>query len=224
MKRFVIVGVLACGGLVASPVPASASLMDWLQELSGPGPFNATNINWIVDVCPSKFSEETSSGRNIFASAYKRPKFCFFFDHRRLKNDEVGDNFGAGTINVQTFEFGVSAQLHRSLSVGFGLGRIGFKSERDAQPARLLVTIPRIVVKPALIFGDNGFWNDHESLRTVASILNFYIKNNIISGKLTGADFGLSSGEANGNFAVSHDRVWSSGFVLDFTEVLALVF
>ena len=31
-------------------------------------------------------------------------------------------------------------------------------------------------------------------------------------GKLTGADFGLSPGDANYNFAVSHDRVWSSGF------------
>ena len=224
MKRFVIVAVLACGGLVASPVPASASLMDWLQELSGPGPFNATNINWIVDVCPSKFSAETSSNRNIFASAYSKPQVCFFFDHRRLKNDGAGDNFGAGTIDVQTFEFGVSAQLHRSVSIGFGLGRIGFKSDRGAQPAKLLVTAPRIVVKPALIFKDDGFWNSHRSWRTAASILNFYIKNNIISGKLTGADFGLSSGEANGNFAVSHDRVWSSGFVLDFTEVLALVF
>ena len=223
MKRFLIVVVLACGGLMASPAPASASLMDWLQELSGPGPFNATNINWIVDVCPSKFSKATSNGRNIFASAYDKPLICFFFDHRRLKNDGAGDNFGAGTVDVNTFEFGASAQLHRSLSIGFGLGRIGFKSERGARPARLLVTAPRIVVRPALIFGDDGFWGRHKPARTVASILNFYIKNNIINGRLNGAGFGLSPGDANYNFSVNHDRVWSYGFVLDFTEVLALL-
>lgn len=59
-------------------------------------------------------------------------------------------------------------------------------------------------------------------MKVAANVFKFYIKNNVISGTLTGADFGLSPGDANYNFAATHDRVWSSGFVLDFTEVLAL--
>ena len=166
MKRFLIVAVLACGGLMASPVPASASLMDWLQELSGPGPFNAKVINLIVDVCPTghKYRDEKRTELDMFASDYDepnwdKPRICVFIDHRRLKNDGAGDNFGAGTIDVQTFEFGASARLHRSVSIGFGLGRIGFKSQNGGEPAKLLVTAPRIVLKPALIFGGYEFWN-----------------------------------------------------------------
>jgi hypothetical protein len=230
MKRFVIVAVLACGGLMASPVPASASLMDWLQELSGPGPFNAKDFNLIVDVCPTGhiYTDATRSELNIFASDYdkrnpEKPQICLFIDYRRLRNDGAGDNFGAGTIDVQTFEFGASARLHRSVSIGFGIGRIGFDSQKGGEPAKLLVTAPRIVFKPALIFGRDEFWDrQNKFVKAAAGIFKFYIKNNIIVGKLTGADFGLSPGDANFNFAVSHDRVWSSGFVLDFTDVLAL--
>jgi hypothetical protein len=226
MKRFLIVAVLACGGLMASPVPASASLMDWLQELSGPGPFNAKHINLIVDVCPTGHKYNQDHEVDIFASDYgeqwNKPRVCLFVDNRLLRNDGAGDNFGAGTIDVHTFEFGASARLHRAVSIGFGVGRIGFKSNKGAEPARFLVTAPRIVVKPALIFGGDFWDNKNKFVQAAAGILKFYIKNNIISGKLTGADFGLSLADANSNFSVSHDRVWSSGFVLDFTEVLAL--
>jgi len=103
-----------------------------------------------------------------------------------------------------------------SVEYAFRLARVG-------EPAKLLVTAPRIVFKPALIFGRDEFWDrQNKFVNAAAGIFKFDIKNNIIVGKLTGADFGLSPGDANYNFAVSHDRVWSSGFVLDFTDVLAL--
>lgn len=234
MKRFLVVAALTCSSLMAFPAPGSASLMDWLQELSGPGPFNAKVFNVIAEVCPTghKYrTEGTSQKLDIFASEYekrdatdsRKVQICVFFDNRRFKNDGAGDNFGAGTIDVHAFEIGASARLHRSLSIGFGVGRIGFGTENGSEPARFLITAPRLVFKPALIFGSEQFWERQSTaVKVAASVFKFYIKNNIISGKLTGADFGLSPGDASYNFAVSHDRVWSSGFVLDFSEVLAL--
>jgi len=111
------------------------------------------------------------------------------------------------------------------VSLGFGVGWIRFNAKaRGAETTRFLVTAPRIVLKPAPIFGSKDFWEapGNRKLRTVASVFKFYIRNNIIHGDLTGADFGLREGNANLNFAVRHDRVWSSGFIIDLSEVLGL--
>jgi hypothetical protein len=206
--------------------------MDWLQELSGPGPFNAKVVNLIVDACPSaQFLAKSGDtrGPNLFASDYdqpadsKKPPVCLFIDNRRFQNDGSSDNFGAGDIDVHAFEIGGSVRVHRAISVGLGVGRISFKSGNGSEAARFLVTAPRVVLKPALLFGSEEFWRLKSTrVKTLAGMIKFYVRNNIISGKLTGADFGLAPGAENYNFAVSHDRVWSSGFVLDLSELLAL--
>jgi hypothetical protein len=230
MKRVLLVTALVCGGSMALPARASASLMDWLQELSGPGPFNAKVINVIVDACPTGHRRTSEGALDLFASEFESrgvtdmPRICFFFDNRRFRNDGVGDNFGAGTIDVHATEFGVSARVHRSVSIGFGVGWIGLNAkDRGAETTKFLVTAPRIVFKPALIFANEAFWSNKKTLGTLVSLFKFYIRNNIISGRVTGADLGLRQGDANVNFAVRHDRVWSTGFVLDFSEVLALL-
>ena len=228
MKRAAVVAALVCVGSIAFPARASASLMDWLQELSGPGPFNAKGMNIMLDVCPTGHRLNADNKLDIFASEYEsrpadKPRICFFLDNRRFQNEGSGDNFGAGQIDVHALELGASAHLHRSVSIGFGVGWIGFNAkDKGAETTKFLVTAPRVVFKPALIFGSDSFWEDKKALRTAASIIKFYIRNNIISGTLTGADFGLKPGDANVTFAVKHDRVWSTGFLLDFTEVLAL--
>jgi len=229
MKRCVLLVMFTCTMSLVSPAPASASLMDWLQELSGPGPFNAKKINVILDICPTsaKVRKEADSPK-YFASDYdtidsKKPRICGFIDYRSLANDGEGDNFGAGAIDVKTWEFGASARLHRSVSVGFGAGYINFKTQTpQTGVSRFLVTAPRVVFKPALIFGSDDFWKAHKPAQVVAGLFKFYIKNNIISGRLTGANFGLVPGHPNYSFAVRHDRVWSSGFVIDLTDLLAL--
>jgi hypothetical protein len=231
MKRAVVVAALVCLASMAFPAQASASLMDWLQELSGPGPFNAKRLNVIVDLCPARLKAR-SSGEHIFASEYEprdvkdKPRICLFVDNRLFKNDGAGDNFGAGEIDVHAVEFGASARVHRSVSIGFGVGWIGFNAkDRGEKTTKFLVTAPRIVFKPVFIFGSEDFWKDdkHKPLRIVASMFKFYIRNNIICGKLTGADFGLKQGDPNLNFAVRHDRVWSTGFVLDLSELFTLL-
>src|SRR4051812_18290941 len=107
MKRLLVIAALAFSGVVASPAQASASLMDWLQELSGPGPFNAKNLNVIVDLCPSRqFLAKSGDARNLgpFANDYDkpadaaRPLVCLFIDNRWFQNDGAGDNFGAGRV------------------------------------------------------------------------------------------------------------------------------
>jgi hypothetical protein len=232
MKQLLVIAALAFGGVVASPAPASASLMDWLQELSGPGPFHAKSANVILDACPSGpfVPKGQTNTHGIFASDYdelpgvSKPVICVFIDNRWLQNDGPTDNFGAGLVDVFTFEAGASVRVHRAISVGLGIGRIRFKSEAGGEPARLLVTAPRVVLKPAVLFGSAKFWDDRSTgVKILASLLKLYVKNNIIAGTLTGADFGLAPGTPNYNFQVSHDRVWSSGFVLDFSEVLSLL-
>lgn len=235
MKRALVVAALVCLSSIAVPAPASAGLMDWLQELSGPGPFNGKYFNVMVDMCPAGAGAMSGGKRDIFATEYEWPesrhkfRLCFFADNRRFTNGNpddnsgVGDNFGAGRIDVHAQEFGASARVHPAVSLGFGVGWIKFNAkDRGAETTRFLVTAPRIVLKPALIFGSKDFWEAprNRKYRTVASVFKFYIRNNIIHGDLTGADFGLRDGDANFNFAVRHDRVWSSGFIIDLSEVL----
>ena len=77
-------------------------------------------------------------------------------------------------------------------------------------------------MKPALIFKDDGFWDaiilenrcEHSELLHQEQHHQWQADRRGFRPEPRGRDY---------NFAVSHDRVWSSGFVLDFTEVLALV-
>jgi hypothetical protein len=214
MKRVLLLAGLICGGLIGYPRPASASLMDWLQELSGPGPFNGRAWNAMLDVCPERGISDT----RFFVSEYddKQPVRCIFFDKRRFVNID-GDNFGAGRIDVGLWELGGSANVHRAVAIGFGFGRVRFKSQGGEKETWVL-TAPRIIVKPAMLFGAAQFWHDHEFWRTLASVVKYYVKNNVIAGRLTGADFGLKAGDANFNFVANDDQVWSRGFIIDLTE------
>jgi hypothetical protein len=222
MKRVLLLAGLACSVVIGSPRPASASLMDWLQELSGPGPFNGRAWNAMLDVCPPKGAAEDTE--HFFAREYdlKPSAVCMFFDRRRFESIQE-DNFGAGQIDVSLWELGGSAHVHRALTIGFGFGRVRFKSERGGDKDTWVFTAPRIVVNPALVFGTTQFWKDHHVYWTLASVIKFYVKDNIIKGRLTGADFGLKAGEANVNFVVENDRVWSRGFILDLTEPIGLL-
>jgi hypothetical protein len=216
VKRALLLAGLVCAGLIGAPRPASAGFMDWLQELSGPGPFNGRAWNAMLDVCPQR------EGPLFVNELDVNPLVpCIFIDKRRFANLE-GDNFGAGRIDVGIWEVGVSAHVHRAVAIGFGFGRIGFSSE-GGEKETLVVTAPRIVVKPAMFFGTDAFWKANEPLRIVASIVKFYVKDNIIQGRLTGADFGLQPGDANFNFEVQDDRVWSRGFILDLTESIGFL-
>jgi hypothetical protein len=221
MKRVLLVAGLVCSVVIGSPRPASASLMDWLQELSGPGPFNGRAWNAMLDVCPGKGEQDTE---HFFASENdsKEPAACIFVDKRRFRNAD-GDNFGAGRIDVGIWELGGSVRVHRAVSIGFGFGRIGFSSQGGEKDTWVL-TAPRIVVKPAMLFGSAKFWNDRNpGWLALASIFKYYVKDNVIAGRLTGADFGLKAGDANVNFVVENDHVWSRGFILDLTEPIGLL-
>jgi hypothetical protein len=85
-----------------------------------------------------------------------------------------------------------------------------------------MLTAPRVVIKPLLIYGSAEYWRKHDRLHLVFSTVKYYLKEDIILGHVTGQDFGAKPGSANAGFDFLNDRVFSTGFVVDVSDVLTL--
>lgn len=219
MRRMLPIAALAVLVLTAFPQQAEADLWDWLQEWSGPGPFH-TRGNVMVDLCPGSSFDK----RRLTSDFDSRENVkCFFADTRLFVND-VPDNFGNLKVTVSIVEAGAAVRIHRSTEVGFGAGVLRFAS-RDEEHTRFVVTVPRLVIRPALLYGTPTFWQGQpRGVRLLASVVKFYVKGNVIVGRMQGADFGLTSTEPNFDFDVDNDRVFSTGFIFDVSEILREIF
>lgn len=229
MRRAVTLLGLCLVVMTAFPRSADADIWDWLQEFSGPGPFHS-GFNQMLDICPIKVPNKNDPAKRDlhWQSTYDagRRSPCYFMDWRRFLNRDDGkpgigpndDNFGAGPIELNMFEFGASMRLHQAFEVGFGAGLMHIEANgRGAD--KLVLTAPRFVMKPVLIFRSEESWNSGSAWkRKWASVLKYYVRENIISPGVEGKDFGLDPGHPNYDFNVRNDRVLSTGFILDFTE------
>jgi hypothetical protein len=147
---------------------------------------------------------------------------CYFADFRFFKN-RPGDNFGVDDVDLGVYEFGVSARLHHAISLGFGFGRMQISTPTKTSWHTVL-TGPRLVIKPLLIYGSPEFWRQGKTRRTLQAFLGtvkYYVKEDMVIGHLTAADFGVTEGP-NKDFDVVGDRQWSTGFVFDLTEPAVL--
>lgn len=161
-----------------------------------------------------------------------RTSVCLFVDYRRFSNDDkdidtpidserTTDNFGAGVITLRTYEAGLAARLHRSITLGFGLGLMKIHSVRtDTDSYKPLLAGPRVVIRPFLLYGSEDFWNRHPNWYYAAGSVKYYFKENIVIGRLTGEDFGV----ARERFDVRFDRVASTGFVYDASDAVTWLF
>jgi len=239
MRRLSSVGVLVLGTLLWSVQPAYADFWDWLQEFSGPGPFHERFFNVITDVCPGPAIDALNHTDKHLLRDFEVPEedpgltadtarfdpgqhvTCFFADARWFVNND-NDNFGVQNIRVDIYEVGASARLHRAIALGFGGGlmRISTPGHTAYQP---VLTGPRVVIKPALLFGSNTFWARHPDWYYLAGLVKYYFKEQIVLGHVTGPDFGLKSGNANFAFDVSNDRQASTGFTFDASDLVVAV-
>jgi hypothetical protein len=162
--------------------------------------------------------EKTIDGRSITGVP-----LCYFADFRFFQNRD-DDNFGVPGVKLDVYEFGVSARLHHAISLGFGGGVMKISTPGHTAWQGVL-TGPRVIIKPLLIYGSPEFWRRDKRTRTWHLILGsvkYYVKEDIVLGHLTGADFGLTNGSPNFKFDVEGDRQFSTGFIVDLTDVLVV--
>jgi len=221
MKRNVPLLGLVLVLIVGFPRPAKAGLWDWVQEWSGPGPFHGSWYNSMWALCPGKITGADNSEKRVLNTPYRpdRDNTCIFFDYRNFKNED-DDNFPA-SVSAKFYEVGVSARVHRAVEIGFGLGAVHLSSESGGNAVtetKMVLTVPRVAIKPILFFGPPSFWESHHTQRKIASILKFYFKENIIVGEMTAADFAVDP--TVNSFRAKNDHVASLGFNFDVTELL----
>jgi hypothetical protein len=191
-----------------------ASVMDWMQELSGPGPFTS-RLALTTKICPSLLPG--SPDPDTENTPRRRDQPCLYFDvHRLTTHDEAPDD-PFGRVKVVTVEFGPTWRLWRAVDIGVGAGIIQFHSH-GIETTRITIVAPRVEVKPILLFGPAGFWNSHPKVRKTASVLKLQARDFVIVGRLQAQDFGASP--ANVRFDVRNDRVTSAGLLFDLSELV----
>lgn len=246
MRRVFSIGGLFLGILLAFPPPARADFWDWLQEFSGPGPFHARGPNLMFDICPGDakpfdratgdtveatadntskrflrdFDEPTLSTLRSAKGIVRVPK-CIYADLRFFQNRD-DDNFGVPGVKIDFYQAGLSVRLHHAIGLGFGGGAMRISSPNGPDAWQPMLTAPRVVIKPLLIFGSPEYWRVHGKLHLVLSTVKYYVKEDIILGHVTGTDFGAPPDSPKAAFNVQNDRVFSTGFVIDISDALTL--
>ena len=229
MRRLHTVAVLVFSAVLWSVQPAYANLWDWLQEFSGPGPFHdrwvATDL--MFDFCQAPLGKgplltdfNAPTEVNAAGQTVPQPVLCVYFDEHNFANED-NDNFGVNNVHVDTYEAGVSARVHRAVSLGLGGGLMRINTPGHTAYKGTL-TLPRVVIKPAMLYGTDAFWNSHPWYYVLLGSVKYYVKLDVVVGDVTGADFGLQSGAPNFNFKTRHERLASAGFIIDVGNIVAV--
>jgi hypothetical protein len=214
MIRVLRLAALALIVLVMSARPGEASIMDWMQELSGPGPFTGYS-GAMTRICPLVLPAPTPG--EAAERGLKDP--CLFFDVRHLFTDEEHSRGRFGEVKVLAVEFGPNFRVWRALDIGFGGGIFHFNSHGQ-DGTRITLVVPRIELKPVLLFASASYWKEHPTGRKWASIPKYHVRNVIILGRLQDQDFGATPSPGSAPFNVRNDDVFSGGLLFDFSELV----
>lgn len=200
MKRVFCIPSLVVIALLVPSRPAQAGIIDWLEQLSGPGPYS-TKTFLAATVCPTKHSlnGRTYSPDNWFP--------CYYVDNHRFHSVK-DDNFPATKANL--VDFGVAFEVRRQIEVGAGAGWIDF-STKAKSTAKFTVTLARVTVAP-LQFGN---WSRTRWYARIPDMVKLYARETWIPGEITAADLGVTS-----TFRAEDDKITSMGVVLDLGELL----
>jgi hypothetical protein len=212
MSRVLRVGWLILSAVVLCSRPADAALADWLEKLSGPGPFEEDALaNLVSTWCFTKTLTQPDD----------RPTPCLYVDYHRMIN-EKDDNFYQDVglkgkeLKLTAYAFGLAFQPWRDVPIDVGgeIGRLQFLT-KDTDTTKWTLA-PRVQVKPLLFVPKLFARGEHPVLRKGASVLKFYVRRLVILGTLNGErDFGVPGS----TFEIKNERRWSLGFLLDFTEL-----
>jgi len=202
MKRGLQVITLVFVILVVFSRSAEADLWDWLDQLSGPGPFS-TRGNAAFTVHCNR-SGPGSGWLQLLDSAGSRGP-CVFVDIRRFTSREDDKFF---RVNVTIAEVGPSYRIAPPFEIGFGAGIFHIAS-RGESGNQFTLSFPRLVFMPLFL---KESWQKHSDL----SFFQAYFRQTRIIGELNEEDFRLKPGQT---FSVRHDGVASAGFIIDFVAL-----
>jgi hypothetical protein len=200
--------------VLALPRTAHASLWDWIQEFSGPGPSNGRG-NIAATLCLTRKFEGRPlaiPGATTTGSLDKIP--CVFFDYRRFENQD-DDNFPA-KVTLNMWDFGPTWTFlpERQIQIGPGLGVLQ-ATGNNATSTHFTVTLVRFGITPlALVPG----WEK----KRLPRILKWYYRETLVPGTLDATDFGVTLGSGPGQslFSAKNDLVRSAGFMIDLGELV----
>ncbi|MGE3509671.1 MAG: hypothetical protein AB7N65_12400 [Vicinamibacterales bacterium] len=224
MKRWLCSALVLVAALAPRPAYAGKSWWDFLEALSGPGPFKGKSHYMFEGVCAGPTDTRTSdqrreltwigrpsvSGPPSLEDIARRP--CLYFDLARLEAparppypDAVAATFS---------EIGVSYALIRPIDLGMGAGVLRFSTPTPAgarTETRAVVTPIRFVVKPLFMIPSlqKREWPD---------VIRVYFKQSLLIGGLNGGDFGADPAV----FSEPSEFVRSFGLVIDAGQLVRI--
>jgi len=219
--------------MTAVPGIAHASLWDWIQEMSGPGPFkgyNKTLLNVIYTACPGQAAAPAGlkpfdNSRDKVPDPGIKKTPCWFFDSRLLRYDGSG-SFPAA-VDVHAIDGGIAWQFasYQRFSVGVGMGVMRFTGRNDATTNAFALTLPRVDMMPLAIIvplfvkpSAVTRMATHPALR----ILKFHLGGLYLPRDFDATNFGVEkgSGPQQSTFSTSHEYLLSRGFFVDLGELI----
>ena len=234
MRRVVAcaVMVLACLCVPARPAHAQRTFLEWLERLSGPGPFKVGMVH--VPFSCYGFEKESSTAPDPVLTDPKAKSDAVAAQHwflqpgcgksaRNLVRVTIGAQIAKGSgdnnllyddsvpdderdhVNVQVFLGTVDFGLHNSVELGIGAGFIRFSDLPIDSFTRLAVQPARVIWKPLAMFASKG-GNLYQR-----EALQVWFTASWFPGGFTAEDFGAIPGtfdsgkEIQGSFAIGVD-------------------
>jgi hypothetical protein len=238
MRRLRFTLTLCALALAIGPSHANAQLLEWLDELSGPGYFFGYAFEWRL-VCFSepdpmfKGAQPTTDEHRLAAARYLAflGSGCFFkqvpVDHRRIlsinlkfalldaKDNDLQYEFVSEAdrdVKLTTLLPTVSWRPVRSVEAAFGVGVYWFSGPAFESFHRLFVQPIQVDLKPLALINDlrqaDSAWWD-ELFAVRASV-------NIVPRGFDATDFGAIPG----TFRVSRDTLPSVALFIDLESVV----
>lgn len=225
MRRWLCSALVLVAVLAPRPAYAGKSWWDFLEALSGPGPFKGKTHFMFEGVCAGS-TDTGASGKPRELKWIGRPhdssprslediarRPCLYVDLARLEAPERPPYPHAV---VATFsEVGVSYAVIRPIDLGIGVGVLRFSTPMSSgtrTETRAVLTPIRFVVKPLFMIPSlqKQEWPD---------VLRVYFKQSLLIGGLNGGDFGADPAV----FSEPSEFVRSFGLVIDVGQLGRIV-
>jgi len=226
-RTSVILWLLCLG----APSRADASIMDWLDRLSGPGPFWGIDFDMQVN-CPSRASSSVNQGNRFKVLAANIVISCpdERFDKRHVnwyltpglgwtkQLNHLGDvppTNPDATKAIGTDKLGTAIDytVAPAVDIGAGAGFLYFYGPRFVNFARPYVQPFRVAIRPGL-FKPGASTESTSSTVRGALAINFSVT--MIVGTIAGSDFGVPAS----SFHVHNEFVPEVGISLDVLRPL----
>jgi hypothetical protein len=203
-------------GLLVMARSADAHIWDWMQEWSGPGPFDG--VHPVVQV-------------DCLLSGTPQRETCFFIDYRHLEtvkdpSKSTYDNFPI-KVDLKIVDVGLThaikiGRLDESIRAGAGVGFLIATGDKDQGGKRMIrptIVFPRFMVQPAMAIAElldktpAGGWQ-----KRALKIVKFHVGGELLVGPLNAESLGVSPSLST--FDRHAEYVLSKGMVIDLGELL----